>query len=363
MKTSILIIGSTGKLGSILLNYCKKNSIKIDATTCYSNVKKLSIQKSLFNISNSFCMSIEHEKNLFLKYIKNNFFNIIYFLDCGPESIEIANKLLIKNKKCYFAIANKELIIAGGRILQNKIKKTSNYFIPLDSEHFSLNKSNLDKNLIDKIFITASGGPFYFKKRINLNKVKLSQVLSHPKWKMGINNSIDSSNFINKILEIYELSIIYNVDINKIDFLISKEAYIHSIIIYKDGSTVFNCFDNNMLITLSSPLRIFFNLKKTPISKRYLSIKSFKIEKFSDNRFKLKKYYNVFKNLKHSQLVQFIILNNIAQKCYMSNKIKYHDIYNFIFNNLSTQKINFKNLSEILSFIKANRLYLSKKYE
>ncbi len=363
MKTSILIIGSTGKLGTILLNYCKKNSIKIDAITCYSNTKKLSRQKKLNKIPNSFCMSIENQKYDFLKYIKNNYFNIIYFLDCGPESIEIVNKLLSNNKKCYFAIANKELIIAGGHILQNKIKKTSNFFIPLDSEHFSLNKSNLDTNIIDKIFITASGGPFYFKKRINLNKVKLLQVLSHPKWEMGINNSIDSSNFINKILEIYELSIIYNVDINKIDFLISKEAYIHSIIIYKDGSTVFNCFDNNMLITLSSPLRIFFNLKKTPISKRYLSIKSFKIEKYSDNRFKLKKYYNVFKNLKHSQLVQFIILNNIAQKCYMSNKIKYHDIYNFIFNNLSTQKINFKNLSEILSFIKANRLYLSKKYE
>ena len=363
MKTSILVIGSTGKLGSILLNYCNKNSIKIDAITCYSNSKKLSSQKKSFNISNSFCMSIKNEKYDFLKYLKNNFFNIVYFLDCGPESIEIANKLLSNNKKCYFAIANKELIIAGGLILQNKIKKTSNYFIPLDSEHFSLHKSNLEQSLIDKIFITASGGPFYYKKRINLNKVKLPQVLSHPKWKMGINNSIDSSNFINKILEIYELSIIYNIDINKIDFLISKEAYIHSIIFYKDGSVIFNCFENNMLITLTMPLRIFFNLKKIPISKKYLSIKNFKLEEFNDNRFKLKDFYSVFKNLKHSQLVQFIILNNIAQKYYLSNRIKYHNIYNFIFDNLSNKKINFRNLSEILKYIKDNRGYFSKKYE
>lgn len=360
MKPSILIIGSTGKLGSILLNYCKKNSIKIDAITCYSNEKKISNQKNLYDIPYSFCMSNEIEKNNFLKYIKKNFFNIIYFLDCGPESIDIADKLLNNNKKCYFAIANKEMIIAGGHILQNKIKKTFNYFIPLDSEHFSLNKSNLDKSLIDKIFITASGGPFYFKKRTNLNKVKLPQVLSHPKWKMGINNSIDSSNFINKILEIYELSIIFDVDINKIEFLISKEAYIHSIIFYKDGSTIFNCFDNNMLITLSSPLRIFFNLKKISISKKYFSIKNFKLEEFNDKRFKLKKYYSIFKNLKHSQLVQFIILNNIAQNYYLSDKIRYHDIYDFIFDNLSTKKINFKNLREILKYIKSNRLYLSK---
>jgi len=363
MKTSILIIGSTGKLGSILLNYCKKNSIKIDAITCLSNFKKLNTQKKLHKIPNSFCMSIEKDKNDFLKYIKNNIFHIVYFLDCGPESIELANKLLSKNKNCYFAIANKELIIAGGHILQNKIKNTSNYFIPLDSEHFSLNKSNLDRNLINKIFITASGGPFYFKKTINFKKVKLPEVLSHPKWKMGINNSIDSSNFINKILELYELSIIYNVDINMVDFLISKEAYIHSIIFYKDGSVIFNCFENNMLITLSSPLRIFFNLKKIPISKKYLSIKNFKLEEFNDYRFKLKKYYSVFKNLKHSQLVQFIILNNFAQKYYLSNRIKYHDIYDFIFENLSNKKINFKNLSEILKYIKNNRVYLSKKYE
>ena len=121
MKTSILIIGSTGKLGSILLNYCNKNSIKINAITCHSNVKKLSYQKKINKIPNSFCMSVEKEKNDFLKYIKNNTFDIVYFLDCGPESIEIINKLLVNNKKCYFAIANKELIIAGGQILQNKI--------------------------------------------------------------------------------------------------------------------------------------------------------------------------------------------------------------------------------------------------
>ena len=77
-------------------------------------------------------------------------------------------------------------------------------------------------NDINKVYITASGGPFYFQKKINLNKVSLKQVLNHPKWNMGKNNSIDSSNFIKKLLEIYELSIIFNIDINKIDFLVSK---------------------------------------------------------------------------------------------------------------------------------------------
>lgn len=359
MSPKILVIGSTGKLGTILLNYCNKNLIRINAITCFTNSKKLANQKKSYKISNSFCLSIDNEKYEFINYIKNNKFNIIYFLDFGSESIEYFNLLIINNNKCYFAIANKELIISGGQILQNKIKKTSNYFIPLDSEHFSLTKSNLDKSLVDKIYITASGGPFYFKKNINLNNVNLSQVLSHPKWKMGTNNSIDSSNFINKILEIYELCIIFNIDIKNIDFLVSKEAYIHSIVIYKDGSIILNCFDNNMLITLSSPLRYFFNLKKFNISKKYLSIKNFKLEEFKDNRFKIIKYYNKFRILKHSQIIQFIILNNIAHKYYLSNKIKYQDICDFIFKNLIKSKKKFKNLSEILVYIKQTQKKLS----
>ena len=116
-----------------------------------------------------------------------------------------------------------------------------------------INSNNVNKE-IDTVYITASGGPFYFKKNINLNKVSLKQVLKHPKWNMGKNNSIDSSNFINKMLEILELSIIFNIDINKIDFLVSKNAYVHSIVIYKNSTVLINCFDNNMLIPLVSPL-------------------------------------------------------------------------------------------------------------
>ena len=78
---------------------------------------------------------------------------------------------------------------------------------------------------------------------------------------MGINNSIDSSNFINKILEIYELSYIYNIDLSKIDFLVSQNAYIHSIIEYYDGITSFNCYINDMLVPLIEPLTFYYKFK------------------------------------------------------------------------------------------------------
>ena len=76
---------------------------------------------------------------------------------------------------------------------------------------------------------------------------------------MGKNNLIDSSNFINKILEIFELSYIYNINLNKIDFVVSPEAFIHSIIQFKDHTISFNCFNNDMLITLIKPLSFYYD--------------------------------------------------------------------------------------------------------
>ena len=213
INKKILVIGSTGKLGSKLLNFCFKNKIYIDSITSYKNLQKMKYQKERYSIKKSFCLSLNKDLIQFNNFIKTNNFGIIYFLDYGSQTLELMEIFLKKNTHTIFAIANKELLIAGGPLLIKKINKSKNFLIPLDSEHFSLYRSN-PKNLdIYKIFITASGGPFYFKKRTNLNNVSLNQVLKHPKWKMGINNSIDSSNFINKVLEVFELASIYNIDL------------------------------------------------------------------------------------------------------------------------------------------------------
>ena len=114
---------------------------------------------------------------------------------------------------------------------------------------------------------------------------------------MGVNNSIDSSNFINKILEIHELSIIYDIDIKKIDFLISQEAYIHSLVFYNDSSSIINCFNNDMIISLSSPLRRFFDLPEINYTKKkFLDINNFKLKNLMI-KFKISKYMGLFKNL------------------------------------------------------------------
>ena len=353
MSIKIIIVGSTGKLGTKLLNYTFKNSIPVHCITCYKNSRKLEKQKKKFNIKKSFVLSDTNDKKRFFDILQKKI-EIIYFLDFGCFSLTYLNHFLNFNKRSIIAVANKELIIAGGYLLQLKIKKTNSKFVPLDSEHFSILNSNISRENIKKIFITASGGPFYFNKKINLNNVNSNLVLSHPNWKMVKNNLIDSSNFINKILEIYELSYIYDIPLTKIDFLISKEAYVHSVVHYNDNTLSLNCFINDMIITLVKPLGYFYNLNPMPLKSNYLNINNLKIEKPLDKRFSVLNHRNDLIKLSHSQQIRLMIINNSAHKLYLSNKLEYNKIIKYVMAEINKNSVNIElnTFRSIFRFIK-----------
>lgn len=362
---NIIIIGSTGKLGSKLLHHTFLNGIKIYAITCFNNKKKLINQKSKYNIPYAFVLSEDNDKLKFLNFLKKKIY-IIYFLDYGSTSLIYLNKFLSHNQKSIIAIANKEMIIAGGNFLFKKIKKSKNIFIPLDSEHYSL-KNNLKYSTdIKKVYITASGGPFFFSKKSNFKNVKLEEVLAHPKWKMGINNSIDSSNFINKILEIFELSYIYDIEISKIDFLISQNAYIHSIIIYNDGITSLNCYKNDMLLPLINPLTYLKNYSAPLIKDNLMyNTENLSISNNFDKRFNFFSFYKKMKKFNHKEQINFLLANNYAHSLYLSKKLDYVDIIPFIMRktlDFETFKsdISFKSFKQILDYIDKFKKYLTK---
>ena len=352
MSPKITIVGSTGKLGSLLLKYLKKNNIQIDTHACYKNKIKLFKQKSLYKIRNSFILSDDKSYAEFKLFLQNKI-NIIYFLDYGSQSLLLLDIFIKYNSNSIIAIANKEMIIAAGNKLISKIQKSNNKLIPLDSEHYSLYENINNISDIQKVYITASGGPLYFSKYKNFENISKKKVLSHPKWKMGINNLIDSSNFVNKILEIYELSYLFNISLNKIDFLISKEAYIHSIIHFKDGRISINAFNNNMLITLVRPLRFFFKLDDFR-NMQYIEKSKLSLLVPSDNRFAVLNNYKYLKSLNHQNQIKFMIINNYAQQLYLNDKLKYNDIVPFIMNKIKKDKYILLNesFSSSVKFIK-----------
>lgn len=354
-KPRIVIIGGTGKLGTIILNFTFKNKIPIYAITGFHKSKKLDLYKSKYSINKSFCLKNKDEFDHLIKLFESIKIDIIYFLDVGSGSLEYLKHFLKFQKNSYICIANKEMIIAGGPFLRKSILLKQCKLIPLDSEHFSLINNNFNSNNIKKLYITASGGPFYFNKRINLKNVSKKEVLSHPKWKMGTNNLIDSSNFTNKILEILELSYIFDIPLSKIDFVVSKEAFVHSIIYYDDETITINCFANDMLITLVKPLKKFYEFDLNSNHDNLFYLKNFKIEKFNDQRFINKKHIELIKNFNHNQQILFMIFNNQAQSLYINDKLPYNKILSYVLKKIeSSNKFKFKklrNFKDILLFI------------
>jgi len=271
MKKKIAILGSTGSIGKTLINILKKDkkNFEIVLLTANKNYKELLKQAKIFNVKNL----ILTNKNNFLKLKKekeslphikiyNNFNSIDKFFKkkidytmssiIGVEGLNPTLKI-IKHTNV-IAIANKEAIICGWNILKKELKKNKTKFIPVDSEHFSLHyglNNKLPHN-IDKIFITASGGPLLNVKLNKFKDIKMSEVLKHPNWNMGKKITIDSATLMNKVFEIIEAKKIFNIPYKRLKILVHPKSYVHALIKFNDGMIKIIAHDTNMTIPIQN---------------------------------------------------------------------------------------------------------------
>ncbi len=376
MSNKIIVIGSTGVLGSKLLSYLYKNKKKISLITCYSNYKKLIKQKKTSGVTHAIALDnkinilnndIKCGEDYLFRYIENETIDLIYILNTGFESLKYIDHIIKYQKHSTIAVANKEVLVAGGKLLIDKILLSGNNFLPLDSEHFSLidllPKRNSIKKKVLKIYLTASGGPFYFDQNFSINTISIKQATSHPIWKMGFKNSIDSSNLVNKVLECFELSSLYDIPLSKIGITISPKAFAHSIVLYNDNRISINCFLNDMMIPLTSPFvgKAFYKKPNTKIDLLFNNDLVFSA--FNNKKFQILKYYEKLFKFNHVQQINFMILNAEAVNRFIEKKTNYKDIIPFIFKNIDKfpKKKKFKNLYEIIKYtnmlsIKVNKL-------
>ena len=220
MRKKIVILGSTGSIGKTTLNIIKKDikNFEIVLLTTNNNIKELSKQINIYKPKN--VLIFDKKKYLLFTNLNSNkkmniFNNVDDFKKKNPKKVDytmcaisgleglnpILNLISLSKK---IAIANKESIICGWNLIENKLKKYKTIFLPVDSEHFSI-WSLINKNkteLIDKIFITASGGPFLKLSKNMMSKISPSQAIKHPNWSMGKKISIDSATMMNKIFEV-----------------------------------------------------------------------------------------------------------------------------------------------------------------
>jgi 1-deoxy-D-xylulose-5-phosphate reductoisomerase len=169
--------------------------------------------------------------------------------DCGAQLVVLAVDGIAGletfasclRRKIPVALANKESLVCGGEVILEIIRETGTQVLPVDSEHsalFQCLNNSYDTRDVNKLLITASGGPFRGKKRSDLEQVTLEMALKHPNWSMGRKISIDSATLANKGLEVIEAHFMYGVEAGNIEVLVHPQSIVHSMVEFRDHSVL-----------------------------------------------------------------------------------------------------------------------------
>ena len=364
MKTKIAILGSTGSIGKTLIDIIRKDrkNFEIILLTADKNFKLLLKQAREFKVKNLIITNkkkfdlIKNDTTKLNFNVYNNFVNfskiftnkVDYTMSSitGINGLEPTLKIIKYSKR--IAIANKESIICGWNLIKKELKKNNTDFIPVDSEHFSLwyGIQNLDINNIEKIFLTASGGPF---NNLPLNKFKnitIAQALKHPNWKMGKKISIDSATMINKIYEVIEAKNIFNISYKKIEILIHPNSYVHAILKFDTGLTKIIVHDTTMRVPIFNTLYSNDNKKLKSKKIDIDTLNNLNFKKINTKRYPMIRLLNLLPS-KHSLFETVVVsANDTLVQLFLDNKIKFTDIQKKLFNIINKKQfINYRNKS------------------
>ena len=247
----IVIFGSTGSVGTKALQICERNpeSFKVIGLTTNTNIKKLLEQINQFR-PRYVAITDDNARNEFTKY-KPPFVQVLSVdeLSCIKVDCVINGMVGISGLKPSMnvlknggtlGIANKEPIVAAGRLLREQAERYGSTIIPVDSEHSAIFQSlnGEPAGRIEKILLTASGGPFRGRTREQLQNIQVEDALKHPNWSMGRKITIDSSTLVNKGLEVMEVKWLFGVDLDQIQVIVHPQSIIHSAVQYVDGAVI-----------------------------------------------------------------------------------------------------------------------------
>ncbi len=371
MKKKIAILGSTSSIGKSLLRIVEKDkkNFKIELLTANTNYKDLISQAKKFQVKNIIItdpQSFRKTKQIIKDKKLNVFQNFNNLKKILPKKIDyvmsaisgisgLLPTLKIINRTKLIAIVNKEAIVCGWPIINKELKKNRTKFIPVDSEHFSIFSllDNKNINKIEKIYITASGGPFINLPKSQFSKIKLSDALKHPNWSMGKKITIDSATLMNKVFEVIEAKNIFNIEYKNILILTHPKSYVHAIIKFKNGISKFLTHEPDMKIPIYNSI---FNqggkyLKNKPLD--FETLNNLNLKKVDEKKFPLVKILN---NLpKNPSLFETILItvNDYFVQKFLEKKINFEKLIKLIYKILNQKefqkfkRIRPKNLKEI----------------
>ena len=242
-KRKISIIGSTGSIGTQALEVIEKlqDKFEIIALAGGNNAELLKEQAEKFKPKFIYAqkdIKIDGTKSLKnLDEIAENQENDIILVACSGK-IGLKPTLKAIENGIDIALANKETLVMAGDIVMKKAKENGVKIIPVDSEHCAIHQCIKDISQVEKLIITASGGPFLHKSIEEIKTATVKEALAHPRWNMGKKITVDSATLMNKGLEIIEAHHLFGMDYDDIEVVIHPQSIVHSAIEYKDGSVI-----------------------------------------------------------------------------------------------------------------------------
>tara|TARA_B100000959_G_scaffold280837_1_gene343485 strand:+ start:3410 stop:4570 length:1161 start_codon:yes stop_codon:yes gene_type:complete len=362
----VAILGSTGSIGTQTLSVIKEQEgrFKVKSLSAGKNIPLLLKQISEFG-PNFVCVQnkkdeIALKKNPLLRRIKihsgekglkqigedpKN--DILVASTSGINSLTPTIESLKRGKRV--CIASKEIYLLFGREISRISKKFSGEIIPIDSEHSALFQliRNEPKENIRKLYITASGGPFFNKKNSELKNVQPKDALKHPTWNMGKKISIDSATMMNKAIEIIEASIMFDLPGKIVSPVINLESHIHAVVEFVDGNYMISGSHNDMRIPISYSLNYPF--RYTNNSFRFKPSKTIELIPIKEKDYKAIQLARKAIRIGGSMPTVMNAANSVAVGEFLNNKIKFLDILKIIEKTMEKHSPKFKySLKEIL---------------
>lgn len=267
---NIVILGSTGSIGTQTLDVCRMHGFGVRALSAGSNTELLEKQAREFH-PEYVCIFNENAFSDMKQRLSDTNVKVL----CGMEGLcELARldcdivvnsvvgmvglvpTLEAAKAGNDIALANKETLVAGGRLVTDCIKQNNVQLLPIDSEHSAIFQCLIGagENRPSKILLTASGGPFYGKTRDDLRNVTVEQALKHPNWSMGAKITIDSATLMNKGLELIEAVRLFDVRPEQVEIVVHRQSIIHSAVEFEDGAVIAQLGSADMRIPIQLAL-------------------------------------------------------------------------------------------------------------
>ena len=334
----VLILGSTGSIGQSTLEVIKANNkdFSISGLVAKSNKKLLLEQANKFNVKKICLINNDSKNDIFVSeseiedLIFSDQVDIVVAAISGIAGLKTILSSIKAGKR--ILIANKEPLVAAGQILMKEAKKSNSELIPIDSEHCAIHQclKNIEREDLNRIILTCSGGPFLGKKITNFDKVSVEDALNHPVWKMGTKNLIDSASLMNKALEIIEAKWLFDLKSEQIDVIIHPQSIIHSMVETKDNSILSVMSEPDMKICIAYGLG--FPRKIKSLSKPLSLIENNLLEFINIDQIDFPSIKFARDALTSGGLMPAVLnaANEIAVEKFINNEIKFDLIFDTI---------------------------------